>query len=62
MENPVSSLLMTSYTNMYHGPIIMFFREEMAKEMSDLLARWVEGFVVGATDIHNQKSKHYPLK
>uniref|UniRef100_A0A8C1DEX9 Unconventional myosin-VI n=1 Tax=Cyprinus carpio carpio TaxID=630221 RepID=A0A8C1DEX9_CYPCA len=39
MENPVSSLLMTSYTNLYHGPIIMFFREEMAKEMSDLLAR-----------------------
>uniref|UniRef100_A0A8C2J3U4 Unconventional myosin-VI n=1 Tax=Cyprinus carpio TaxID=7962 RepID=A0A8C2J3U4_CYPCA len=36
---PRSSLLMTSYTNLYHGPIIMFFREEMAKEMSDLLAR-----------------------
>ncbi len=33
----------------------MSFREEMAKEMSDLLARWVEGFVVGTTDVHNQK-------
>jgi len=44
-----------------YGAIIMSFREEMAKEMSDLLARWVEEFVI-TTEIHNRKSKPYPLK
>uniref|UniRef100_A0A8C1BZH6 Unconventional myosin-VI n=1 Tax=Cyprinus carpio carpio TaxID=630221 RepID=A0A8C1BZH6_CYPCA len=43
-ETPVeatlrSGLRMASYTNLCNGPIIMSFREEMAKEMSDLLAR-----------------------